>query len=437
MDMRMKGVRLTLSGHDRDAARILDRIFRDYRNGLAVRLWNGETMTFGHEKPKTTLVFTRLKPFRDLILFSDPIRLAEAYFNGGVDIEGSIYPVLELKEHLKSLNLSMEEKISFLFSAFRMDEVTNEEQGWASWRWTRSTPRHSKEMNREAIGFHYDVSNAFYRLWLDEKMIYSCAYFSDAGESLEEAQKNKLDLICRKLRLKPGETLLDIGCGWGSLIQWAAMHYGVKAHGITLSRNQYEYAKQNIGENGLDGQVSVELTDYRDLAGEEIYDKVSSVGMFEHVGLKNLPIYFSAVHRLLKPGGLFLNHGITHDEDGWNKCVETEFITRYVFPDGELDWISNIQRRMEHSLFEIHDVESLRPHYALTLREWVRRLDERHTDALQQVSEGVYRVWRLYMAACALQFEAGYMGIYQILAAKKVKGPLSLPLTRRELLGYS
>ena len=430
MDMKIDMAMFERNG----AAAIVNRIFRDYRDALSVKLWNGEKMDFGKGKPESTLVFKRAKPFRDLILHADPMRLAESYFKGSVDIEGSIYPVIELKDYLKSVNLSLEEKLSFLFTALRLKDEEDESEKWASWRWTRSLPRYSREMNREAIGFHYDVSNEFYSLWLDEKMVYSCAYFKDEAESLEKAQENKLDLICRKLRLAPGEKLLDIGCGWGALILWAAEHYGVTAHGITLSRNQFDHARKKIHDNGLEDQVTVELKDYRDIEGEAVYDKVSSVGMFEHVGLKNLPVYFSTVYRLLKPGGLFLNHGITHDEDGWHRSIEKDFISKYVFPDGELDWVSNIQREMEKCLFEIHDVESMRPHYALTLREWVNRLEARHAEALQHVTEGIYRVWRLYMAGCALQFEQGYMGLYQILAAKRVKGPLSLPLTRAELL---
>jgi cyclopropane-fatty-acyl-phospholipid synthase len=264
-------------------------------------------------------------------------------------------------------------------------------------------------------------------------MIYSCAYYETAAQSLEQAQRNKLDHICRKLRLQPGERLLDIGCGWGALICWAAEHYGVKAHGITLSRNQFDHAQQTIKRRGLEDKVTVELLDYRDLQGEAVYDKLVSVGMFEHVGLKNLPAYFAVVHRMLKPGGLFLNHGITSDEGGWKKSVATEFINRYVFPDGQLETISTVQRLMEDTRFEIHDVEGLRRHYALTLREWVSRLEQHREEALKHVPESTYRIWRFYMVACAEQFEEGCTGIYQILASKRTPFADPVPLTRRDL----
>jgi cyclopropane-fatty-acyl-phospholipid synthase len=213
----------------------------------------------------------------------------------------------------------------------------------------------------------------------------------------------------------------------------AARHHGVHAHGITLSERQLAWARQRIAQAGLQDRVTVELRDYRDVQGEATYDKISSVGMFEHVGLKNLPIYFSTVQRLLKPAGLFLNHGITHDVEGWNKSASTEFINRYVFPDGQLDLVSNVQRAMERNGFEIADVESLRPHYAKTLRHWVRKLEQHHQQALEHVSEATYRVWRLYMAACALEFESGEIGVYQILAIKRGVGVWPLPLTRRDL----
>lgn len=264
-------------------------------------------------------------------------------------------------------------------------------------------------------------------------MVYSCAYFEHAGASLELAQQAKLDHICRKLRLAPEDRLLDIGCGWGALVIHAAKHFGVRAHGITISKQQLELARQRIAQANLEDQVTVELRDYRDLQGDSVYDKIASVGMFEHVGLKNLPAYFSTVHRLLKPAGLFLNHRITHDVEGWNKTSSTEFINRYVFPDGQLDTVSNIQREMERARFEIADVEALRPHYALTLRHWVARLEQHHDQALAYVSESTFRVWRLYMAACALEFESGEIGVYQVLAGKRNPGTASMLLTRRHL----
>jgi cyclopropane-fatty-acyl-phospholipid synthase len=251
--------------------------------------------------------------------------------------------------------------------------------------------RHSRATDRAAIAFHYDVSNTFYGLWLDDERVYSYAYFENDDDTLEQAQRNKLDHICRKLRLQPGERLLDIGCGWGSLVCWAAKRYGVQAHGITLSERQLEYVQSRIRAAGLERQVTVELRDYRDLPADAAYDKVASVGMFEHVGLANLPAYHATVQRVLRPGGLFLNHGITHD------------------------------------------VEGLRPHYALTLRHWVRRLEANREAALREVSEPTYRVWRVYMAACALEFEEGGTGIYQILASKRDHGRWPLPLSRRDL----
>ncbi len=408
------------------AGRILHRVFRDYRGGLAVRLWNGEILALGTGPPEFTLVFHHPAPFRELLLYRDPLRLAEAYFRGLVDVEGDLYAVLGLKEHLGALALTWPERLAFLAAALRLDRRP------AGPTAGRRRARHARN-SRETVAFHYDVSNDFYRLWLDERMVYSCAYFEDPGQGLDQAQRNKLDHICRKLRLRPGERLLDIGCGWGALVCWAAERYGAQAHGITLSRNQYAYGLGRIREQGLEGRVTLELRDYRDLKGEALLDKIASVGMFEHVGLKNLPLYFGTAHRLLKPGGLFLNHGITHDGEGWRSRPSTRFINRYVFPDGELDSVGNVQRAMERSRFEILDVEAWRPHYALTLRHWVQRLEARRAVALSHVDEATYRVWRLYMAACAVQFEAGGVGVYQILASKRDPGFAPVPLTRRDL----
>jgi cyclopropane-fatty-acyl-phospholipid synthase len=420
------------------ARQLLTRIFQNYIGNLAIRLWDGETLKLGAGTPEATLIFHDAHSLRDLILFRDLLHLAEDYFAGHVSVEGDIYTILRLKDYLRSLKMSAREKSILVGSALFLRDGSRKSAQTpvipqASSSRLRSWLGHSKTANRKAIAFHYDVSNDFYSLWLDRQMVYSCAYFEDVEASLDHAQENKLDHICRKLRLKPGEYLLDIGCGWGALVCWAARHYGVRAHGITLSRNQYEYGLRKIQEEGLQELVTLELKDYRDLEGEARFDKIASVGMFEHVGLKNLPVYFATAYRLLKPGGLFLNHGITYDEEGWKKTVSTEFINRYVFPDGELDTVSNIQRGMERAHFEILDVEALRPHYALTLRHWVRRLEERREEALRHVSEVTYRVWHLYMAACALQFEKGETGVYQILAAKRRTWPVPVPLTRRDI----
>jgi len=419
------------------AQRIVRRVFRDYTGSLSVCLWDGEVLVFGDSEPATTLIFHGPDVFRNLVLLRDPLHLAEAYFQGAIDVKGDLYASLELKDHIQSLRLSVSEKIDFLLSALFLSGksgTTGREVPTKRRPWLQALQRsHTKGANRQAIAFHYDVSNAFYQLWLDKQMIYSCAYFKDADDSLDQAQRNKLAHICGKLRLKPGERLLDIGCGWGALICWAARHHGVQAHGITLSREQYEHALKIIQSEGLQDKVTVELRDYRDLEGEAIYDKVVSVGMFEHVGLKNLPVYFAVAQRLLKPGGLFLNHGITQDIEGWGKTVGARFINRYVFPDGELDMVSNVQRAMERAGFEIVDVESLRAHYALTLRHWVQRLEANKTEALQHVTEEVYRVWHLYMAGCALQFEQGEIGVYQILTVNRDGGAAALPLTRQDL----
>jgi cyclopropane-fatty-acyl-phospholipid synthase len=425
----------------KEASDLLKRLFRGFEGSLALRLWNGATLRLGTSgshaaTPPFTLVCRSPSVVRAMVLGRDPLRLAEAYFRGDIDIEGDFFEALALKDHLNSIRMYGLDRLRAVFSALTLRTAPDGRQGVATVQSPlhgRGVKEHSKTENRAAVAFHYDVSNEFYALWLDQAMVYSCAYFERSTDDLEHAQEAKLDHVCRKLCLQPGERLLDIGCGWGALVMHAARHYGVRAHGITLSERQLALARERIAQAGLQDQVSVELRDYRDVAGDAIYDKVSSVGMFEHVGLKNLPVYFATVSRLLKPGGLFLNHGITHDVEGWNKTSSTQFINRYVFPDGQLDTVSNIQRAMEAVRFEIADVEALRPHYALTLRHWVSRLEQRHTEALNHVSESTWRVWRLYMAACALEFESGEIGVYQILASKRELGSMSVPLTRRHL----
>ena len=426
---------------DQKASRLLTQLFRRFDGSLTLRLWNGTVLRLGKIEPREseppfTLVCKHPDFVRSMVLGRDPLRLVDAYFRGDIDVEGDLFAALRLKDHLHSIRLTLRDQLGALLTALRLQAprlAPPESSGTRAQLHGRAVKAHSRPENRAAISFHYDVSNEFYRLWLDEERVYSCAYFTSPDESLDQAQRHKLEHICRKLRLQPGERLLDIGCGWGALVCWAARHHGVQAHGITLSQQQFEFVQQRVRAEGLQDRVTVELRDYRDLAGDGIFDKVSSVGMFEHVGLSNLPTYLAMIRRVLRPGGLFLNHGITHDEEGWNKTLATQFINRYVFPDGELDCVSNIQLGMERAGFEIHDVEGLRPHYALTLRHWVKRLEANREAALREVDEPTYRVWRLYMAACALEFESGGTGIYQILASRPDHGTWPVPLSRSDL----
>jgi len=419
---------------------LLARLFRNVNRNLTLRLWNGAIIRVGlavDQAPDSTfeLVFHGPLVVHSLILGRDPLRIAEAYFRGDMDIEGDFFAAVGLKDDLQSIRMSLSDRLRTLYEALQLKALAKGRPASTapSRARLRAVISHSKQENRAAIKFHYDVSNDFYALWLDKKMVYSCAYFEAPDTDLDQAQEAKLEYICRKLQLQPSDQLLDIGCGWGALIIHAAKHYGVRARGITLSREQLRRGRELIAEAGLGDRVTIDLQDYRELEGESVYEKISSVGMVEHVGLKNLPRYFSTVQRVLKPGGLFLNHGITSDSGGLEKTLATEFINRYVFPDGQLDTISSTQRHMEQARFEINDVESLRAHYALTLRHWIKRLEQNHAEALVFVNEFTYRVWRLYMSAAAIDFESGQIGIYQVLASKRAATLPPTPMTRRHL----
>ncbi|MCH8092674.1 MAG: class I SAM-dependent methyltransferase, partial [Proteobacteria bacterium] len=295
----------------------------------------------------------------------------------------------------------------------------------------------SLDDNRDYVQFHYDISNEFYQLFLDPEMQYSCAYFTDPGNTLEQAQRDKLDMICRKLALGPGDRFLDIGSSWGGLLCHAARAYGAKAHGVTLSRTQHDYTVEKVRREGLEGRVTVELGSYENLDGED--DKIASIGMYEHVGIGNYPAYFAKLNRLLRDRGLLLNHGLTRRVKRSRRrarrvVAEKRLLLKYIFPGSELDHIGHSLEAMEAEGFEIRDVESWREHYALTTRHWHRRLLANKESAIAEVGAEKVRIWLLYLAGASLALGDGALRIYQTVAVKhKAKGPSGLPPTRADL----
>jgi len=409
----------------------LDELFCDDRGcPVGVRLWDGTPWLDDALRP-ATLVLKHPGALRAMFLPGTELALAEAYLYDDLDIEGSIESVFDLADRLAEATAGWRKKLRIARLLTRLPPGPDHSHG-------RRGParltgkRHSIQRDRQAVTYHYDVSNDFYALWLDRRMVYSCAYFAAPDDDLDTAQERKLDYICRKLRLRASQRLLDVGCGWGGLVMHAAQHYGVDATGITLSRPQAELANERIAAAGLAGRARVEVRDYRQVTPGEAggYDALVSVGMFEHVGAAVLPTYFAQAWRLLKPGGVFLNHGIAN-------CATAQpvhgpsFSDTYVFPDGELTPINVTLHAAEEAGFEVRDVESLREHYALTLRQWVRRLEAQHDQALQFVDEPTYRVWRLFMSGSAHGFATGRLNVYQALLVKPgERGQSGLPLTR-------
>jgi len=382
---------------------------KDLQLPLRLRLWDGSDIDIG-PSPSVTLVI------RDPELVAQLARpsldlLGTAYVEGLIDLQGPVDEVIRIGD-----------TITRVLGEDNMPLPTRE--------------AHDKATDAEAISYHYDLSNAFYQLWLDRDMVYSCAYFETGDEDLEQAQQAKLRHLCRKLRLKPGERLLDVGCGWGGLARYAAREFGVQVHGITLSQQQLELGRERVAAEGLAGRVTLELMDYRDLPRDGRFDKVVSVGMFEHVGHVNLPLYCQRLFDAVRPGGLVMNHGITarHTDGRPVGHGAGEFIDRYVFPHGELPHLVNISGSISDAGLEIVDVESLRLHYARTLEFWSARLEANLEQARQLVPERALRIWRLYLAGCAYGFRHNWINLHQILASKPhVDGSHELPWSRADL----
>jgi cyclopropane-fatty-acyl-phospholipid synthase len=376
---------------------------------VAVRLPGGERI--GASSPAVTVGFNEWSCLATLVA-GQIGRLAEDYVENRVQLEGRMRDIMAVALRL-----------------LPGTPVNSDTNWWTQvMRRAKSLALHTQNKDAQQIQFHYDVSDDFYQLWLDPRRVYSCAYFRDADMLLAQAQEAKLDHICRKLMLRPGEKFLDIGAGWGGLLLWAAEHYGVEATGITLSKNQHAHVQQLIRDKGLDGRVRMELRDYRDLPDSETFDKIASVGMFEHVGQANMHAYFGKIFRLLRPGGLVMNHGITAGSihPGQLGAGMGEFIEKYIFPGGELLHISQVVRDMATCNLEMVDTENLRPHYARTLWAWSDNLEDRLDEAQRVLvstagaenGAKILRAYRLYLAGCAMTFEQGWTALHQILAIR-------------------
>lgn len=380
------------------------------RTNLPARLalWDGQSYDFGtFERPSVTL---HVKSASAMPLLLDPSldNLGEAYVKGKLDLEGRLTDIINIGYALAKASVDAPGKLQRVARYFT----------------------HSKASDKKSIQYHYDVSNEFYALWLDPNMVYSCAYFENGDEDLATAQLKKIDHILTKIELKPGQTLLDIGCGWGALVIRAAQKFGARCVGVTLSQNQFDLATARVKAAGLEGQIEIRLQDYRDVTGQ--FDRITSVGMFEHVGRKNLPEYFSRVQKLLADDGVVMNHGITSTDPGSGETSHGggEFIDKYVFPDGELPHISLALQAMQEGGLEAFDVENLRKHYAQTLRIWSDNYEAQTEKVRELIDEEKYRIWRVYLAGCAYAFENDDVAIYQIVGRKAGRPAATLPWSR-------
>ncbi len=394
---------------------------------VAVRLWDGTTWKAEPAEPtRCTLVLQYPGALRKMFVPPSQLNLGEAYIYNDFDIEGEIEAILPLMEHFVAGRWGKLEQVRYGKSLLSLPKTGRARPNDAGAKVRGQL--HSKERDRQATNYHYDRSNDFFALWLDRRMLYTCAYFATPEDSIDTAQERKLEYICRKLRLQPGERLLDIGCGWGGLLIYAAQHYGVEADGITLGRQQAELARERIKEAGLEHRCRVEICDYREVNQPEGYDKLVSVGLLEHVGEAFLSTYFKQAWELLHPGGVLLNQAIAIHSN--SPMPGRSFVHRYVFPDGEATPLPKVLKAAEICGFEVRDVESLREHYVYTLRHWVRCLEEHADEAKRIAGEVNYRIWRLFMSLGVQEFEVGRSNVFQTLLVKADMGRSGLPLTR-------
>ncbi|HWZ53039.1 MAG TPA: cyclopropane-fatty-acyl-phospholipid synthase family protein [Granulicella sp.] len=446
-----------LTSANLERPKVFDALFSGYAGpAFSIRLWDGwQWSSSTQAEPRCSLTFNSPRAFEALVLRPSEITLGEAFLAGDIDVDGDLFSVFAVTEHIFHCPQGRRRKLLETLSRVLFEIA----------RWWNQP--HSVERDRTAISHHYDQPVEFFRPWLGESLVYSCAYFRSPADDLATAQANKLELVCGKLRLRPGDRFLDIGCGWGSLVLHAASQHQANAQGITISQEQAAVAAARIREAELEvaQSCSAELLDYRNAPGRFMaFDKIASLGMFEHVGMKNLPRYFRTVYGLLRPRGLFLNHGIAHAQSSpprdarpdaeqhrdralfarsidaflnqippLRRARNSSFIDKYVFPDGELVTLSEAMQAAESAGFEVRDVENLREHYELTLRAWVENLQRNAGQLLRQVSQTTYRTWLLYLAGSVAAFHRGDIAVYQMLLSRPDGGPSGLPLTREDL----
>ena len=375
---------------------------------LRIELWNGEHVDLSSEPPRVTIRVPQPSSLRYL-LSPTLYNLGRAYVEGALEIRGRAADMIRVGSELAASNGSPVRRANPL----------------------RLLSPHTRQKDAEAIRYHYDVSNDFYAAWLDPNLVYSCAYFETGEEDLTTAQLKKIDHILRKIDLRPGQTLLDIGCGWGALVLRAAQRFGARCVGITLSENQARLARERVAQAGLAERVDIRLQDYRDIAGQ--FDRITSVGMFEHVGIQHLPAYFEKIAALLAPGGVAMNHGITSTDVAQRATPYGggEFIDRYVFPHGELAHLSTVIKAMQQGGLEVRDVENLRRHYARTCAAWTENFENR-ADEIARLTDGKrFRIWHVYLAGCAYAFANDWISLYQIVCGKAGEDPGRMPWSRK------